>query len=614
LGFQRRFLEGGSFLSKGRVSPTAFWAAETRRPTDLDWKCAAALLYAHWGTNKVFVLGLAFIAAGFSSLPILLAVCLLAAAVAYGYVIVCKYLPEGGDVYSAAREQSRFLGSVGALLLGAGYLAKAALNGWVAVIYLSVPYQIAPLTTMALMLAVGAINYFGPKNSGSLTICVAVPTVLVVILIILLSAPHLSFAHLEPLHEDFGHVWVSFVGLILALSGVEAVANLRGTLKPDSGSVFGRPKVGRPAFKAILPVAIEVSLGTALLGWAMLSLPREYAPEMFQRKEDMLRFLAEQYGTMNFGVAFGHIFGFAVGVVFALILLSAVNTAFVGLIGLLDVMARDGEMPRQFMRLNRHGVPWLPLATAVVVPITLVGIITNSQNYGVFESLVWVCAIGVVGAILINLASCAFNKNLTLKTYERVVLGVISLILFAVALTLAKTKPDALFFALCVLGAGLGLRAYSHKLSGWTTLTVTKDLADRVFAKENRSVMAPDQPSKTNPELWPDVAITTKSEGFLFVCYKREDMSRIKPILLSLCGWKCEVWYDKGIPGGAEWDAAVRRPVQDILNGFQHACGENGAAGWCEVDGLVHFGCGVVVWLLRKISPIWRIGAACLKW
>ena len=38
----------------------------------------------------------------------------------------------------------------------------------------------------------------------------------------------------------------------------------------------------------------------------------------------------------------------------------------------------------------------------------------------------------------------------------------------------------------------------------------------------------------------------------------------------------------------------------------EDACGENGAAGWCEVDGLVHFGCGVVVWLLRKISAIWR--------
>ena len=124
---------------------------------------------------------------------------------------------------------------------------------------------------------------------------------------------------------------MAFVGVILALSGVEAIANLTGTLKPDRGSVIGHPKVGRAAFKAILPVAIEVSLGTALLGWAMLSLPKHFAPQMVERKEDMLRFLAETYGTMNFGIPFGHIFGFIVGLVFALLLLSAVNTADCGL-------------------------------------------------------------------------------------------------------------------------------------------------------------------------------------------------------------------------------------------------------------------------------------------
>ena len=33
------------------------------------------------------------------------------------------------------------------------------------------------------------------------------------------------------------------------------------------------PSVARESLKAITPVAIEVVIGTALLGWAMLSLP-----------------------------------------------------------------------------------------------------------------------------------------------------------------------------------------------------------------------------------------------------------------------------------------------------------------------------------------------------
>ncbi len=56
------------------------------------------------------------------------------------------------------------------------------------------------------------------------------------------------------------------------------------------------------------------------------------------------------------------VFGWVVGIVFFLLLLSAANTAIVAMIGLLYMTARDGEMPRQFKKLNRHGVPLFPLA------------------------------------------------------------------------------------------------------------------------------------------------------------------------------------------------------------------------------------------------------------
>ena len=49
----------------------------THRPRNLDWRRAAALLYGDWGTSKAYVLGLAFAATGFASLPIILAVCAL---------------------------------------------------------------------------------------------------------------------------------------------------------------------------------------------------------------------------------------------------------------------------------------------------------------------------------------------------------------------------------------------------------------------------------------------------------------------------------------------------------------------------------------------------------
>ena len=66
------------------------------------------------------------------------------------------------------------------------------------------------------------------------------------------------------------------------------------------------------------------------------------------------------------------------------------------------------------------------------------------------------------------------------------------LVLFAVEVTIAKTKPDALFFACSVLGIGLALRFYSHKLSGLTTLTVTRKIAEMVV---------PDLPATMQPRL-----------------------------------------------------------------------------------------------------------------
>ena len=472
---QKKGLTRGARTVSVRVQhPVDLERVEIHRPRNLDWQRASALLYGDWGTSKAYVIGLAFVAAGFSSLPIILAVCVLTALVGINYMVVCRAFPEGGGVYSAAKDQGRLLAVVGALLLVADLTVTAALSGWAALSYLGVPRDYVMISTIVCILLVGVLNYFGPRHSGSVAVALALPTLLVVILIIVLAAPHLTFAHLEPLHEDFGHVWVSFVGVILALSGVEAIANLTGTLKPDSGSVIGRPKVGRGAFKAILPVAIEVSLGTALLGWAMLSLPKEFAPEMIQRKEDMLRFLAEQYGTMNFGIAFGHIFGFIVGVVFALLLLSAVNTAIAALIGLLFMMSREGDMPRSFAKLNSHGVPVIPLAISVGLPIVVL-ILTDN-----FEALAGLYAIGVVGAICVNLGSCSFNPKIEMHWLERAMMVATFLILIAVELTLAKTKHEALFFVTCVLVVGLFLWAYSQRLSGTRTLTVTKEFADIV--------------------------------------------------------------------------------------------------------------------------------------
>ncbi len=324
--------------------------------------------------------------------------------------------------------------------------------------------------------------------------------VAVVVAIIALSAPHLSFTYLEPSHTSFSKNWVAFVGVILALSGVEAIANLTGVMTLDPKASANAPSVAITSKKAIWPVAIEVVLGTALLGWAMLSLPHSLSDEIKNRYADMLRFLGEEYGSMALGPYFGHVFGAVVGLVVGLLLLSAVNTAVGAMIGLIYMLARDREMPRPFAKLNSHGVPWQPLLVATVLPIILV-ILSDD-----LDSLADMYAIGVVGAITVNLGSSCFNKRLKLNWREFTIMVVTFAILFAIEITIAKTKPAALFFATCVLLLGFGLRWYAMKRAGIETVMLTKEMA--------AALVPPERLENLRPNFAPGQAILVAARGF----------------------------------------------------------------------------------------------------
>src|SRR5213595_2262734 len=538
-------------------------SAGVHRPRNLDWKRAAALLYGDWGTSKAYVIGLAFVAAGFSSLPIILAVCALTGLVGINYAVICRHFPDGGGVYSAARSQGRLLAVVGALLLLADLTVTAALSGWSALTYITsgaehiewirMARDHIAFTTIGVLLIMGLINYFGPKHSGSFAVALALPTAVVVVVLVALSVPHLTTHFLEPRHESVATVWVQFVGVILALSGAESIANLTGVMKLDPGSTMEHPSVARESLKAITPVAIEVVIGTALLGWAMLSLPSvlgktlhltdkgEIAAVLGQRSEHMLRFIGEQFATATFSPAVGQVFGWIVGIVFFLLLLSAANTAIVAMIGLLYMMSRDREMPRQFRILNRHGVPVYPLLIALGLPTVVLLFVAN------FTALAGLYAIGVVGAITVNVGSCAFNRTVGFTWYDRVLFGVTFVVLAFVELTLAHTKLDALQFVLAVLIGGLALRAYTLKLQGLTTLTLHRQVA---------AMVNPELPATMRSHLSDEQKIMVAARGITPVLSFALDEAQLREATLCVLYVKeVAVYYTGGgtTLGRARW-------------------------------------------------------------
>lgn len=431
-----------------------------KRPRNVDWKRAAAILYGDWGTSKAYVIGLAFAVAGYSSFWLIAPMCVLTALVGANYMVICRLYPDGGGVYASVRHRSEIISIVGAFLLIADYLVTAAISALSAFAYLGVPHP-EKFAAMAILI-IGLLNLLGPRHTGSLAFLVSVPTVLVVIALGAVSIPHLgqAWANLQPLHDSFSRNWAAFVGIVLALSGVEAIANATGVMKLDPGSTEARPSVTKTATPAILIVMIEVCVFTALLGLAMHALPGltiangdVNAPGAEGVRDYMLRYM----GQVFVGGSLGHLFGLVISIVFGLLLLSAVNTAIVDLITIQFLMARDREIPTIFQRLNRWGVPGIAMALATVVPMLLVLLVKDMAG------LADLYAVGVVGAIATNLGATATDRKLQIKMWERLLMFGTFVVMAAIEMSLLIDKPNARYFAVTILAVGLILRGLVHE-------------------------------------------------------------------------------------------------------------------------------------------------------
>jgi amino acid transporter len=440
------------------------FSTTTTRPRNVDWKRAAAILYGDWGTSKAYVIGLAFAVAGYSSPWLIGAMCLLTALVGFNYMTICRHYPNGGGVYASVRHRSEIISIVGAFLLIADYIVTAAVSSLSAFLYLGVPHP--AWFAAGSILLIGALNYFGPKHTGGAAVLVAVPTAIVVILLGCLAIPHLgeAAAHLQPLQGGFFHNWNGFVAIVLALSGVEAIANSTGVMQLNPGSTLAKPNVSRTANKALVVVMVEVCFFTALLGLAMAALPGMVvangdvnAPGAEGVRDYMLRYMAQIFAGNMFGPVAGHIAAWTVSIVFGVLLLSAVNTSIVALSGISFLMARDHEMPPLFAKLNSFGVPNAGLLFAMIIPAGLV--IAVSDMSGLAD----LYAVGVVGAIATNLGATSTDRRLKLKISERGLMFVTFLIMAAIEISLFIDKPNARIFAFTVLAIGLILRGLARE-------------------------------------------------------------------------------------------------------------------------------------------------------
>ena len=419
------------------------------RPRELRWYHAGPMLFGDLGTSRLYVLGLAFYFTRHASFFHIIAVNILLVLVSCCYLIICRKYPEGGGVYSSARHSSKVLAVIGGLMLSADYTVTAALSCLDAFRYLGVEAEVSGFRlelacTLGAIGAIGLVNWFGPRGMGRVAMVVAIATIFLTFVVAICAIPHLQHMRVEfPVKERYnlsawGDAWVGFTEVVLALSGIEAIANMTGIMVPP---------VRVTSRRSILPVLIEVVIMNLVLAAAMNALPdaKLINPEGHpQGTDNMMAVLATAYVGPTFSLVASFVFG--------ALLLSGVNTAVTDLMAVQYMMARDGEAPRILTRLNRHGVPGYALIISLLIPSLLLVIFPD------ITELAGLYSVGVVAAITINLLATGYTRQFQLGGWERWMLVLVGGLMGAILLTLLWTKPTARAFSLAILNMGLAAR------------------------------------------------------------------------------------------------------------------------------------------------------------
>jgi amino acid transporter len=524
-------------MDDNKALPPALALLSSERPRNVNWFQSAGLLFGDWGTSRLYVLGLAFATARRSSLYLILAMSLLILAVGWAYTQICRIYPDGGGVYTAAKKRSRMLAVVGALLLFADYTVTASLSALEAFHYFGLPLgrhaqvvaasqdsthnlddsivlhhpeeagQVSKLLAwdspglwaIVSIVVIGAMNLLGPKHTAGYAVFAAGGMVIITLLVAAFGVVRTDWSSitLPPLSHPPGQMWEAFVAIVLALSGVEAIANLTGIMKKPVYST---------ARKAIWTVATEVALLNVVLALIIISLS---GMGRYEHREDMLAYMAK---------IFVGVWGeYPVRIIGGLLLLSATNTAVNGLMSITYVMSRDGEMPRFLQKLNSFGAPWIGAMLAAAAPALVLVFVHDLQT------LASLYAIGVVGAVAININLCAWHPRLR-KWWRRACMIGLGLLLIGIGLTLAWTKRPALLFVTIVLLSGLVLR----KLTQWAASRRPKPSLLRQAIMEQLTPEALAKPklllATAGSDLMADTALQkTKAENAaLVVCFVRE--------------------------------------------------------------------------------------------
>ncbi len=388
---------------------------EKEHKSSLNWMIAAGVVGADIGTSIFYGTGILFPIVGYLAPVFVLTTCLMMWFFKRTYEEGLALCPYNGGAYSLIL---RTLGRQFAVLAGTltfiSYLATASVSALSGAFYLKSLFPVIATTELVVLVSFIPIIVFALLNSRGIKEPAKLVTVVSAfhfLLLIFLSIWGLIYIlfNFDQIHfHNFASISFSdnsltfatliygFSAAFLGITGFESAAQIVEELEQPA------LKTVRRLYKTVI---ILVSITAPIISLLCLLILSKNQIET--NLESLLSSLASTLG--------GKMLLSVVVIDATLTLFAAVNTAFVGFIGLATTMAKQGNLPGVVLTRFAHKHPTLQGYPLIAIPFGMVAMVMSATVAGTLDTAAKVYEISFLGVMVSFCIGVILMRNMPLR-------------------------------------------------------------------------------------------------------------------------------------------------------------------------------------------------------
>ena len=376
----------------------------------LNWIIAAGVVGADIGTSIFYGTGILFPIVGYLAPVFVLTTCLMMWMFKTTYQEGLALSPYNGGAYSMIlRTVGRRLSVVAGSLTFVSYLATAAVSALSGGLYFSslfpggLPTPSVVLLSFVPIILFGLLNTKGIKEPAKLVTLIAGLHFALLLVIGVWGLGYLAinfneidfskFQKITPSGElTLAMLMYGFAAAFLGITGFESAAQIVEELEQPTMETV------RKLYKTVV---ILVSLTAPLISFLCLTLLTP--TEVDKGLDYLLSSLANKLG--------GRALLVIIVIDATLTLFAAVNTAFVGFIGLATTMAKQGNLPQVLLFRVAHKYPKIQGYPLIAIPFAIVAMTMSALVAGEIEVVAKVYEIAFLGVMVSFCVGVVLMRN-----------------------------------------------------------------------------------------------------------------------------------------------------------------------------------------------------------